>query len=156
MTDNEIIKACPFCGEKAHLDRHDIFCDCGAKITIPLYVDGKESVSGFLTYKEARKEMIEAWNSRVEEETISQQKAKIDSLKADRHELLKLVERLKAEKDNLIRTYAECQAEVVKEFAERLKKKIDCDVHTSEGFYFMVQNAIDNLLKETVGDANDK
>lgn len=31
------------------------------------------------------------------------------------------IERLKTEKDNLIRTYAECQAEAVKEFAEILK-----------------------------------
>jgi hypothetical protein len=33
---------CPFCGEKPHLDRHDIFCDCGVKIEIPSYVSGKE------------------------------------------------------------------------------------------------------------------
>ena len=44
------------------------------------------------------------------------------------------------------------KAKAIKEFAERLKGKIDCDVHTSEGFYFMVSNAIDNLVKEMVGD----
>jgi hypothetical protein len=45
---------CPFCGEQPHLDRHDIFCDCGVKINIPLFVSGKESVGGFPTYEEAR------------------------------------------------------------------------------------------------------
>jgi hypothetical protein len=138
MTDNEI-KACPFCGEQAHLDRHDIFCDCGAKITIPLYVEGKESVGGLPTYEEARKEMIEAWNSRADDEVINRQKAEI--------------ERLKTEKDNLIRTYAECQAKAVKEFAERIEQR-----HISESNkYIMIKKyTFDNLLKETVGDAYDK
>lgn len=53
---------CPFCGEEPHLDRHDIFCDCGAKIEIPLF---KENVDGFPTYEEARQEMIDAWNTRA-------------------------------------------------------------------------------------------
>ena len=64
MADKEL-KPCPFCGSEAHLDRHDIFCDCGAKIDIPTYVGGKVSVGGLPTYEEARKEMIEAWNDRT-------------------------------------------------------------------------------------------
>ena len=60
------LKPCPFCGEEAHLDRHDIFCDCGAKIEIPLYVSGKESVGGYPTYEEAMQEMIDLWNTRTE------------------------------------------------------------------------------------------
>ena len=59
---------CPFCGEMPHLDRHDIFCDCGAMIKIPLYVSGKESVGGFPTYEEAKQEMIETWNTRTPKE----------------------------------------------------------------------------------------
>ena len=59
---------CPFCGEKPHLDRHDIFCDCGATIEIPLFVTGKESVDGFPTYEEARQEMIDRWNTRTPKE----------------------------------------------------------------------------------------
>ncbi len=60
------------------------------------------------------------------------------------------IERLKEEKDNLIRTYAECQAEAVKEFAERLKRQAD-------GWYYDFANfddtadaltEIDNLVKE--------
>ena len=63
------LKPCPFCGGEAILDRHDIFCfDCGVKIEIPMYVSGKESVDGFPTYEEARQEMIEAWNRRVNED----------------------------------------------------------------------------------------
>lgn len=60
------LKPCPFCGGEAILDRHDIFCDCGAKIDIPLYVTGNKKVSNFPTYEEARQEMIEAWNRRAE------------------------------------------------------------------------------------------
>jgi hypothetical protein len=56
------------------------------------------------------------------------------------------IERLKIEKDNLIRTYAECQAEAVKEFAERLKDVV--------GWIEITVDDIDNLLKETVGDAD--
>ncbi len=48
----------------------------------------------------------------------------------------------------VLRENPEELAEAIKEFAERLKEKIDCDVHTSEGFYFMVSDAIDNLVKE--------
>ena len=59
------LKPCPFCGEKPILDRHDIFCDCGVKMQIPMYVLGKESVGDFPTYEEARQEMIEAWNRRT-------------------------------------------------------------------------------------------
>lgn len=62
------LKLCPFCGDKAHLDRHDIFCDCGARINIPQYVHGKVSVAGFPTYEAARQQMIDAWNRRASDE----------------------------------------------------------------------------------------
>ena len=55
---------CPFCGGRPHLDRHDIFCDCGAQIEIPLFVFGEESVDDFPTYEEARQKMIDLWNTR--------------------------------------------------------------------------------------------
>ncbi len=60
---------CPFCGGEAHLDRHDIFCDCGARIDIPQYVHGKVSIAGFPTYEEAIQKMIDAWNRRATDET---------------------------------------------------------------------------------------
>lgn len=51
--------------------------------------------------------------------------------------------RLEVEKDNLIRTYAECQSEVLKEFAERLKEEF-----ARYGAADDVDVIIDNLLKE--------
>ena len=66
MTDK--LKPCPFCGDEAHLDRHDIFCDCGVKMEIPVFVHGKESVGGLPTYEEAKQEMIENWNRRADNE----------------------------------------------------------------------------------------
>lgn len=60
------LKPCPFCGGEAMLDREEIFCDCGVKIVIPLYVTGKESIGGIPKYEEARQEMIEAWNRRAD------------------------------------------------------------------------------------------
>lgn len=51
----------------------------------------------------------------------------------------------------IYKTAEQIKSEAIKEFAERLKEKLDCDVHTSEGFYFMVSDTIDNLVKEMVG-----
>ena len=61
------LKPCPFCGERPHLDREEIFCDCGAKMPIPLYVYGVGDCGGFPRYAEAKVEMIEAWNRRAED-----------------------------------------------------------------------------------------
>ena len=67
--ENRKLKPCPFCGDEAHLDRHDIFCDCGAKIEIPLYVNSKVRIGVYPTYEEAKQQMIEAWNRRAENGT---------------------------------------------------------------------------------------
>lgn len=61
------LKPCPFCGEMPNLDREEIFCDCGARMTIPLYVWGIGSKEGFPDYETAKTEMIEAWNRRANE-----------------------------------------------------------------------------------------
>ena len=56
-------------------------------------------------------------------------------------------ERLKIEKDNLIKTYSECQVANLKEFADRLK------ANTREfGAAKGIQREIDNLLKEMIGE----
>lgn len=56
------LKPCPFCGEQPHLDRHDIFCDCGVKVDIPAWDNGEND---FPTYEEAVQEMIDIWNTRT-------------------------------------------------------------------------------------------
>lgn len=60
------LKSCPFCGDTPCLDREKIFCDCGAKIEIPLYAYGAGDYYGFPTYEEAKTLMIEAWNRRCD------------------------------------------------------------------------------------------
>ena len=59
------------------------------------------------------------------------------------------LERLKAEKDNLIRTYAECQTEAVKEFAERLKTNVfEVDDINEDTFLAVEVSYIDYLVGE--------
>lgn len=66
------------------------------------------------------------------------------------------IERLETEKDNLIRTYAECQAEAVKEFVDLAIKTICEKVNApSPSESYIVEKCIeviDNLLKEKVGE----
>lgn len=57
------LKKCPFCGETPMLDREDIFCNCGASITILDFKYKGEAE----TYEEARQCAIEAWNTRASE-----------------------------------------------------------------------------------------
>ena len=66
------LKPCPFCGGTPHLDREDIFCDCGAKMPIPIHVFGLVRDGEFPTYAEAKAEMIEAWNRRVPQTVVKQ------------------------------------------------------------------------------------
>lgn len=58
--------------------------------------------------------------------------------------------RLTAEKDQLIKTFGECQAEAVREFAERLKQRCSAN---SDINYYILKKLVDNLVKEMVGDA---
>ncbi|MBQ6929019.1 MAG: hypothetical protein IJN27_01765 [Oscillospiraceae bacterium] len=62
------------------------------------------------------------------------------------------IERLKTEKDNLIKTYAECQVENIKEFVKELKEEIQCSIDVG-GHYVLYEviKDIDNLAKEWVG-----
>lgn len=71
------------------------------------------------------------------------------------------IERLEAEKDNLIRTYRECQIEVLRDFAEKLKSYnhnefIHSWYESADLCYEFDDSAyeifIDNLVKEMVGD----
>jgi Lar family restriction alleviation protein len=52
---------CPFCGGEALLDREDIFCDdCHLSMRIDDRVYNGEAEN----YEEAKKQAIEAWNTR--------------------------------------------------------------------------------------------
>ena len=71
------------------------------------------------------------------------------------------VERLTAEKEQLIKTFGECQAEAVRDFAERLKETelyefIEEYFENAELCYEVRHDLfyehIDNLVKEMVGD----
>lgn len=62
------------------------------------------------------------------------------------------IERLETEKDNLIKTYAECATVLVKEFAERLKEEINIRPTYSKEQNKFVLFIIGNLLKEMVGE----
>lgn len=62
------LKPCPFCGEIPHLDKHEIFCDCGAKMWLDAFRYEVKYDGLFPTYIEARQMMIEAWNRRAGDE----------------------------------------------------------------------------------------
>ena len=57
---------------------------------------------------------------------------------------------LTAEKDQLIKTFGECQTEAVRDFADRLKKECLID----RGYEILQEGTIDNLVKEMVGDTD--
>lgn len=59
------LKPCPFCGDVPHLDRHEIFCDCGAKLQIDEFRYQVMDNGLYPTYEEAKQMMVDAWNRRV-------------------------------------------------------------------------------------------
>lgn len=60
------LKPCPFCGCPPHMDRDEIFCDCGVKFPFPVNEWGcsEENPEGFPTYEQAEKVAVERWNER--------------------------------------------------------------------------------------------
>lgn len=63
-------------------------------------------------------------------------------------------ERLKTEKDNLIKTYRECQVANLKEYANRLKKQAEVYTDFDEDVFVLAVgiSKIDHTLKEMVGE----
>ena len=62
------LKPCPCCGAEAHIDREDIFCDCGLNIKIePFYYEQPIALSMDERWRRARVDAVEAWNRRVKE-----------------------------------------------------------------------------------------
>lgn len=60
------LKPCPFCGYPPHMDKHEIFCDCGVKMEFPLQEWGcsDKNPEGFPTYEQAKEVAVERWNAR--------------------------------------------------------------------------------------------
>lgn len=66
------------------------------------------------------------------------------------------IERLKTEKDNLIKNYTECQKDFLKDFVGKLKAVYDgFDERHEMIFYHNLIKAIDSVVVEMVGDDND-
>lgn len=131
FTDEEITKAVECCSEPC--------CVCDE---CPLYCVGV-NCSSFELHRYAL-------------DLINRQKSEIDSLRAD-------LKRVCAERDAHICTNNFIKSETVKEFAERLKSLVNqhhymlANIHNSRDFgMFTVgfEQAIDNIVKEMVGDDN--
>ena len=135
LTDNEIVKALECCSNTSNKKCQNC----------PLYnhmgccwIVVEKSAIDLINRLQARLGIYETCNARKDES--------IRNLEAEN-------ERLKTEKDNLIKNYRECQVDNLKEFAERLKAK--ATPHYFDNYDFAVSiDEIDNLLKEMVGDSN--
>lgn len=88
-------------------------------------IDGFDSFESFCEYLKKYAEL---------EETVNRQQAEI--------------ERLQIEKDNLIKTYAECATVLVKEFAERVLDLFPAD----KNFTTISRFTVRQILKEMVGE----
>lgn len=66
------------------------------------------------------------------------------------------VERLKAEKDNLIKTYKECMVEAIKEFAEKLGsyEEVVTTLKDGENIVAIDVHHLHRLVKEMTGENN--
>ena len=158
MTDKEIIKAlecclsgkeelckeCPFNGEcygdVEYLIAYALGLINRQQEQLEVAIAGQESLQKALAEKD--REVAEL-NS-----DLKLLKNDYDCLKANFDETVEKNKRLRdkvvgltAEKDRLIKTFGECQAEVVRDFAERLKAEL------SFGKYVQADH-IDNLVKE--------
>lgn len=136
MTDNEIIKNCPFCGGKGKLqffyNDHTIYCSkCGASARM---------------FYPTKKEALEAWNNRVDNDLINRQKAEIERLQKEleikTQKRVNMYERLDA--------FERGKSKGRKVFAERLKNKV---AHIP-AWGAVAEAKIDNLLEEMEGGGN--
>ena len=85
---------------------------------------------------------------------INRLEEKNSNLTSDLISLKEKFELLKTEKDNLIKTYSECQVANLKEFVKRLKVLFPSDNEPYQ--YWEIHEGTDNLLKEMVEGNNGK
>lgn len=85
---------------------------------------------------------------------INRLEAENSNLTSDLTSLKKDLTSLQTEKDNLIKTYSECQVANLKEFVKRLKVLFPSDNEPYQ--YWEIHEGTDNLLKEMVEGNNGK
>ena len=174
MTDEQIIKALECCADHDNIDACDD-CPClkGKCIsTTPYILDlinrqkaeiddlfckltgVMHSVDKWLSVEELKQDEVSRAITMREKtlQIVEKQKAEIEELKKileSRHRVIDSLE------DSIIGLPDQIRAEVVKEFAERLKADIveTGDVHGLGNRYpVLTYNYIDNLVKEMVGE----
>lgn len=135
MTDNEIIKALKcFYGK-------EVSCkDCAYKTNaFACITNVARDAIDLINRQQAEIERLKAMNQ-SKLDTIHDLQTEIESLKIENESLRSAAHSYKLH-------YNEARAEAVKEFAERLKGKIDVVYSIKH-----LQDNIDNLVKEMVGD----
>jgi hypothetical protein len=67
------------------MDKHEIFCDCGAKFEFPTNEWGcsDKNPEGFPTYEQAQEVAVERWNSREVEHDMISRKALLEAFSGD-------------------------------------------------------------------------
>ena len=85
---------------------------------------------------------------------INRLEAENSNLTSDLTSLKKDLTSLQTEKDNLIKTYSECQVANLKEYANRLKKQAEVYTDFDEDVFRLAVgiSKIDSTLKEMVGE----
>ena len=151
MTDNEIIKALECCtnnkGTGSYVDcplANYAFEECADILRTEAYNlinRQKDKIKEFDERNIIYRSTVE-WQAKE----INRQKTENDSLKV---ELAKCSIRL----DNLYKTADEIKSEAIKEFAERLKEKLQWDVEFDNKLVF--ESDIDNLVKEMMEGNNN-
>lgn len=138
MMDEQIIKALHLCANNN-----------GSCRECPLYSTYsanciKKLMNNTLDLVERQQEMIEAIING--QETLSKALVKKDAE----------IERLEAEKDNLIRTYKACMTDAITEFAEKIKERKyqSSDWSHGEHPYVVEEDDIDNLLWVLTEESN--
>lgn len=130
MTDNEIIKALEVCV--------GIHNDCG---NCPL-----------LEYSQATDEcMTEAMSNALD--LINRQKAEIEIMTRNNELMSKNIQQLIHENLQMMTTIKSGQSEAIKEFAEKCKNTVYRRL-TYAADILLLQNDIDDLVKEMVGDSD--
>ena len=166
LTDNEIIKALDCCvkddeGVRGTCNKNcPLFgrnVDCTIflrKYALDLINRQKAEIERLTNKLEQREEMMA--NLGVELTTM---RGAANSYKMHYEKAQAEIEKLKTEKDNLIKTYKGCMTEAIKEFDKKFKEKSSSVVTSCQGkeIYETKQYQIsavnfDNLVKEMVGD----